>query len=151
MLTVEVREEKTMSGAKHRQKGNRIEREIVKLHGEIGIHAERVPLSGAVNYKDTAGHDVDVYLLGVEECPVVFEVKSRKSGDGFRLLERWLENAEGLFLRSDRNKPLVVLPWETYLRLVEELKKCDVQRARKERPLAAILEKPVAGEGGSNG
>ena len=40
-----------MSGAKHRRKGDRIEREIVELHRELGIHAERVPLSGAVRYK----------------------------------------------------------------------------------------------------
>jgi hypothetical protein len=30
-----------MSGAKHRQKGNRIEREIVATHLAIGIKAER--------------------------------------------------------------------------------------------------------------
>jgi Holliday junction resolvase len=36
-----------MSGAKHRQKGNRIEREIVQRHEELGIKAERYPLSGA--------------------------------------------------------------------------------------------------------
>jgi hypothetical protein len=35
-----------MSGARHRQKGNRAEREIVDLHKGINIHAERYPLSG---------------------------------------------------------------------------------------------------------
>jgi hypothetical protein len=32
-----------MSGARHRQKGNRVEREIVQLHRDLGIHAERYP------------------------------------------------------------------------------------------------------------
>ena len=36
-----------MSGARHRRKGDRIEREIVALHVGLGIHSERVPLSGA--------------------------------------------------------------------------------------------------------
>lgn len=109
-----------MSGAKSRNKGARIEREIVALHEEIGIRAEKVPLSGASHYQD-AGHDVDVYPVDPDGCAYVFEVKARKSGNGFRMLDRWLENAEGLFLRSDRNKPLVVLPWETWVRLLEEV------------------------------
>jgi len=136
-----------MAGAKHRQKGNRIEREIVRLHEEIGVHAERVPLSGASHYQE-GGHDVDVYPFGTDECPLVFEVKARKSGDGFRMLERWLGENDGLFLRSDRSKPTVVLPWETYVRLVEEVKRW--RPVRSVQPLAAILEKPVADEGGSN-
>jgi hypothetical protein len=32
-----------MSGVKHRQKGNRAEREIVDLHKGINVHAERYP------------------------------------------------------------------------------------------------------------
>ena len=38
-------------GARHRRKGNRVEREIVDIHKAIGIHAERVPLSGASRYQ----------------------------------------------------------------------------------------------------
>jgi hypothetical protein len=36
-----------MSGARHRQKGDRIERELVAMHRALGLHCERVPLSGA--------------------------------------------------------------------------------------------------------
>jgi len=36
-----------MSGARHRQKGDRVERELVERHKAIGVHAERYPLSGA--------------------------------------------------------------------------------------------------------
>ena len=127
-----------MSGAKHRIKGTRIEREIVSLHEELGIHAERVPLSGASRYQDN-GADVDVYPFGVDECPFVFEVKARKTGDGFRLLERWIEGAEGLFLRSDRRQPLVVLPWATWVRLLEEINRW--QHVAKKQRLAATLGK----------
>jgi Holliday junction resolvase len=35
-----------MSGARHRRKGDRIEREIVEAHRAVGVHAERYPLEG---------------------------------------------------------------------------------------------------------
>ena len=47
--------------------------------GGIGVHVERVPLSGASRYRGN-GADVDVYARGKEEAPFVCEVKSRKNG-----------------------------------------------------------------------
>ena len=41
-----------------RDKGARIEREIVAAHGALGIKAERVPLSGASRYQGN-GSDPD--------------------------------------------------------------------------------------------
>jgi len=40
-----------MGGAKHRRKGDNVERQIVALHRDMGVHAERVPLSGASRYR----------------------------------------------------------------------------------------------------
>jgi hypothetical protein len=37
---------------------------------------------------------------------------------GFALLERWLGDADMLFLRRDRAEPLVVLPWRVWARLL---------------------------------
>ena len=56
-----------MSGARHRRKGDRIEREIVDRHKALGVHAERYPLSGASQFRGS-GHDVDVYLFGRAEA-----------------------------------------------------------------------------------
>jgi hypothetical protein len=70
-----------MSGRGHRQKGDRIEREIVERHRAIGIHAERYPLSGASRFRGS-GHDVDIYLFGAGEAPIKAEVKGRKNGAG---------------------------------------------------------------------
>jgi hypothetical protein len=50
-----------MSGARHRRKGDRCERQIVGLHLAIGIKAERYPLSGASRFRGS-GHDV--HILG---------------------------------------------------------------------------------------
>lgn len=101
-----------------RDKGNRIEREIVELHRNLGVHAERVPLSGASHYRD-GGHDVDIYPFGKDEAPLVCEVKGRASGSGFTLLERWLSDYDLLFLRRDRQDPLVVVPWRVWAELLD--------------------------------
>lgn len=107
-----------MSGARHRRKGDRTERELVALHRALGVHAERVPLSGAARYQGNGG-DVDVYAFGREEAPLVCELKARKDGGGFVQLERWLAEFDGLFLKRNRADPLVVLPWSTWARLLQ--------------------------------
>jgi hypothetical protein len=144
--TSEVSE--TMSGAKHRLKGNRVEREIVDAHLSIGVHAERVPLSGASRYQDN-GADVDVYAFGVSECPLVCEVKARKGAGGFRLLDRWLGANDVLFLRANRSDALAVLPWRVYAGLLKEIKKWRPERNAP--PLGEIFaERAAADVGGTD-
>ena len=91
-----------MSGARHRQKGNRAERALVRRLQERGFAAQRVPLSGAA--RGRFGGDVSMPLFGVDRR---VEVKVR--ADGFRELYRWLDNADFLVVRADRREPLVVL------------------------------------------
>jgi Holliday junction resolvase len=88
-----------------RDKGARIEREIVDLHRALGIHAERVPLSGAVRYQGN-GADVDIYPFGRDAAPLVGEVKARANGEGFATLDRWLGDNDLLFLRRNGAEPL---------------------------------------------
>jgi Holliday junction resolvase len=111
-----------MSGARHRRKGDRIEREVVDRHKALGIHAERYPLSGASKFR-SSGHDVDVYLFGREEAPAVAEVKARRNGAGFTTIEGWLAEFDALFLRRNHADPLIVLPWRTWARLLERGRK----------------------------
>ena len=99
-----------MSGARHRQKGDRIEREIVDRHRALGIHAERYPLSEATRFR-AAGHDIDLYPFGRDEAPIVGEVKARKNGAGFTQLERWLDD-NLLVLRCKHADPMIVLHME---------------------------------------
>jgi Holliday junction resolvase len=110
-----------MSGARHRRKGDRLERELVERHKALGIHAERYPLSGASRFRGSS-HDVDVYLFGREEAPVVVEVKGRRDGTGFALLERWLADFDALFLRRNNADPLVLLPWRMWARILERVR-----------------------------
>lgn len=125
-----------------RDKGARIEREIVNLHEAIGIHAERYPLSGASRFRGE-GHDIDIYPFGVDETPLVAEVKARGNGDGFRMLDRWLGDYDLLFLRRDGDKPLVVLPWETWNEIMTELARWE--RTRRDVKLKETLTKLKGG------
>jgi hypothetical protein len=109
-----------VSGARHRQKGDRIEREIVDRHLAIGVKAERYPLSGASRFRGS-GHDIDLYLFGADGVPAVAEVKARKDGAGFTTLERWLGKYDALFLRRNNAEPLVVLPWRVWAALLAKV------------------------------
>jgi hypothetical protein len=97
-------------GRASRNKGNRVERAVVRALQDHGFAAERVPLSGAV--RGRFGSDVSVPLLGIDRR---VEVKCR--GDGFRELYKWLDGADMLIVRADRRELLVVIP----LRLAAEI------------------------------
>jgi Holliday junction resolvase len=104
-------------GRRSRAKGDRIEREIVSRHAAIGIKAERYPLSGASRFRGS-GHDIDIYAFGMDEGPLVAEVKSRRSGAGFVTLEKWLGEYDCLFLRRNSAEPMVLLPWRVWAALL---------------------------------
>ena len=56
-------------------------REIVAAHAQLGIKAERVPLSGAARYRGN-GEDVDLYVFGPDAAPIACEVKARFVREG---------------------------------------------------------------------
>ena len=92
-----------MSGARHRRKGNRVERELVAYLRERGFAAERIPLSGSAGGSFIG--DITIPLLGRD---FVAEVKIR--GNGFSRLYSWLVDRDLLIVRADRREPLVIVP-----------------------------------------
>ena len=92
-------------GRRSRDKGNRVERAIVRALQNAGLGAERVPLSGSAGGSYCG--DLTVPVLGRD---MVVEVKAR--ADGFRELYAWLENRDVLMLKADRRPVLVVLPFD---------------------------------------
>ncbi|WP_270933833.1 hypothetical protein [Falsiroseomonas oryzae] len=104
-------------GKASRDKGLRRERALVEIHTKCGIHAERVPLSGASHYQGNGG-DLDIYARGRGAPPYTAEVKARGNGSGFKLLAGWLAGHDALFLWQDRAAPLVVLPLHVWLELL---------------------------------
>ena len=108
-----------MSGGMHkmgkpsRDKGLRVEREIVNRLKDVGIPAERVPLSGAAGGKFVG--DVVIETRLGERCA---EVKARKNGEGFSTLEGWLGSNDLLILKRNNKEPFVVMPWAQYVELI---------------------------------
>ena len=105
----------SQQGRYKRRKGAEIEREIVRRHKEIGIHAERVaPLQAN---KDSDSSDIDVYPDGKDNAPLCCEVKARKAMP--KWLFEWLGENDALFIRPNGQAPFIVMPWDTYVRLVK--------------------------------
>ena len=102
--------------AMQRRKGARIEREIVNRHKELGVHAERVVMSGAVKgVRMGNGHDVDIYLKE-RAAPLCCEVKGGQQVPKFCLSA--LGENDALFLRRDNAEPVVMVPWRVWKELV---------------------------------
>ncbi len=95
-------------------KGTRIECEIAQRHMDARIEARRVPYSGAVGtlFPEFAEMRGDVQVLPDSEKPFICEVKARANDSGFMTIEKWRGDNDALFLRRDRQSPLVVLPWQ---------------------------------------
>lgn len=104
-----------------RDKGMRRERQLVEMHRVLGVRAERTPLSGATPFRNSV--DIDIYPFGAHAEPWVGECKARASGEGFVQIKKWLGEADFLALMEDREKPLIVLPWERWQELLLALKK----------------------------
>jgi hypothetical protein len=124
-------------GKASRDKGLRCERAIVDVHRKSGIHAERVPLSGALGYRGNDA-DVDLYVRGAE--PVKVEVKARGDGAGFKTLLRWIGNKDALVLIQDRTMPLVVVRFDVWLEVARRsalLREPDGDRDRDQRRRSA--------------
>jgi hypothetical protein len=92
-------------GRRSRAKGQRNEQAIVNLLKDAGLAALRVPLSGA-----QAGFGGDVLIDGER-----YEAKIR--ADGFREIYKWIDGNAGLFLRADRQEPLIVVRVSDWIKL----------------------------------
>jgi hypothetical protein len=95
-------QEKKRGGRASRDKGNRLERAIVRLLQDHGFGAERIPLSGSTG--GSYSGDLTVPILGRD---LVVEAKAR--ANGFARLYSWLEGRDVLVIRADRCDVIVVL------------------------------------------
>ena len=104
-----------MGGKSPRQKGSRIEREVVKCHVEAGIHAERVDAKIGQLGRE-ASWDIDVYWRGKDEAPLCGEIKARKAFP--KWLVEYLSENDFLVLREDKREPLYVVPHRVWLEIL---------------------------------
>ena len=103
-------QENKRGGRASRDKGNRLERAVVRLLQDRGLGAERIPLSGSAG--GSFSGDVTTPLIGRD---LTIECKSR--ANGFLKLYVWLKGRDALIIKADRRDALVVLP----LRLAVEI------------------------------
>lgn len=105
-------------GKPSRDKGARVERELVAALNEVGLDAKRVPLSGAAR-----GFKGDIIIsnefTSYTRKTWQVEVKARKDGSGFKTLEAWLGDNDFLFLKRNNADPIVVMSWDSFLNLRE--------------------------------
>tara|TARA_B100001123_G_C15298336_1_gene1020086 strand:- start:1947 stop:2279 length:333 start_codon:yes stop_codon:yes gene_type:complete len=104
-----------MPGKSSRDKGGRVERELVQKLRDAGFSDTfRVPLSGAAEgFKG----DININIMGIEET-LVAEVKARKDGTGFKQLEVWKGDHDYLFLKRNNSDPMVTMDWDEFVRLL---------------------------------
>ena len=89
-----------------KQKGTRFERECVKLHTDLEVRAERVPLSGAVEgFKG----DIRVYLDSTK-----FTGECKVGANRFASIYNYIADNDLLFIKRDRDVPLVCMTLEMY-------------------------------------
>lgn len=92
-----------MGGRFSRNKGLRMERELVNLFLDAGISAERVPLSGAAG----GSFSGDISFAAVPGKDWVGEVKARATG--FARLYKLLDTNSTAHLTDDLGAPVAVL------------------------------------------
>jgi Holliday junction resolvase len=106
-----------MPGKAPRQKGNRLERQIVNWLKESELDAFRVPYSGSMaNFKG----DVQIKT---KHHRFTAEAKSRSGG--FKFLYDNLGINNFLIIRKDREKPLVIMDFNQFLELMKTVDKLD--------------------------
>lgn len=111
--------------SKAKRKGYRIEVQIRDKHIKAGIPCERVPLSGLMG----GNYDGDLCIPNVAEPVFKAEVKGRASGKGFKVLENWMKDKNIMFLKRDNQDPMVILDWETYLKLMSSYMDLQIDKA----------------------
>jgi hypothetical protein len=102
-----------------KQKGDRGERAMVQALQALDIHAEKIPLSGAVKGGEFEG---DLLLRLPGWLPGKAEVKCRAGAAGWTVIKNWLSTHDFLFLKEDRKEPLVVMPYNIFAQMVRSMK-----------------------------
>lgn len=101
------------NGKGQRQRGDRFERECVEKLRLLGVPSVRVPLSGAAGGQFSGDIRVQVGKAPPPRCTV--ECKVRKVGWGN--LYSWIKPVQYLFIKNDREEPLVVMRLSEFARL----------------------------------
>ena len=121
-------------GKMQRNKGSRVEREMVELLRKHKIQSEKVPLSGAM--QGFPG-DINVYA---SDLHLVCEVKSRAKSL-WKTLVNWLSGSDILILKANRQDPYVFMPMRVFIELVKSNQSLNVKQLEIVRDIFDYCEK----------
>jgi Holliday junction resolvase len=102
---------RTRGGRSPKRKGNGFEREVVVALQELGLAAERVPLSGSVK-TSKFDHDISCPVRGVDR-----RLECKRRARAFATIDAMLAGNFALVVRDDRSRPLVVMTLTTFAEL----------------------------------
>ena len=100
-----------------RNNGSRIEREVAQKFRDMGFEAHRVDEKRGQLGKDKST-DVHVFLEGKDKPPTTIEIKGRKNGEGFSVLERWKGDNDLLILKRNHRQPAVFMDMDQLEKLL---------------------------------
>jgi hypothetical protein len=103
-----------MTGRSPKRKGNGFEREVVVALQELGLAAERVPLSGSVK-TSKFDHDISCPVRGIDRR---IECKRRKRS--FKTIRDMLAGNFALIVRDDNSPPLVIMSIPAFAELARQ-------------------------------
>ena len=93
-----------------KRKGDRFEREIVNALKAEGFEAQRTLLPAQSGRQDPG----DLLIEGMNA-----ECKVSGRAEGFKTMNKWLENRDILFVKQSYKKPMVSMTWETFIWLMK--------------------------------
>lgn len=94
-----------------RRKGSLFERQVVNKLQELGLAAERVPLSGSVK-TPRFDHDISVPVRGMD-----WRAEAKRRKRQFKMIDDALGTNDLLFVRDDNSRMLVILTPEKFAEL----------------------------------
>lgn len=115
-------------------KGSRVERELAAKLTESGFPSTRVPMSGAASRYAGAAYESDVRVSWENADAVVetltVEVKARKNGAGFAVLEKWMGTSQILALKRNNREFDFFIPWKTMVKLLKGQLKVEIRESK---------------------
>lgn len=109
-------------------KGSEYERQIANRLTEAGIPSRRVIGSGAHGRIDERLEgDIQIGTLRDGHWMLTGEVKYRKGGAGFAVLDRWMGEQDVLFLRRAHAEPMVYMRMATFEHLCKILYEQEIK------------------------
>lgn len=103
--------------SRSKRRGTTAEYALRDLLRGLGWNADRVYASGA--HKAAGREFTGDVVARFPDLELRGESKLRSGEGGWKTLERWLADVDFLALKRPREKPLIVLPFEVFRRLLE--------------------------------